>query len=97
MASFQDIKDNALSYLVVGMIAMMWYDIRLMNTKINVLIETTIESKAKINALEREVFKAGMLQQTKSPFKLPKQIIMAELVALRPDQDNKVRKYLTTI
>jgi hypothetical protein len=97
MASFQDIKDNALSYLAVGMIGMMWYDIRLMNTKIDVLVETTTESKAKITALEREVFKVGILQETEPPFKLPLQVKMMDVVGIRPEQDNRVRKYITTI
>lgn len=97
MASFQDIKDSALSYLVVGMIGMMWYDIRLMNTKIDVLMETSIESKSRISALEREVFKVGVLQQTEPPFKLPLQVRMTEVVAIRPEQDIKIKKYLTKI
>ncbi len=97
MASFQDIKDNALSYLAVGMIGMMWYDIRLINTKIDLLVETTTESKAKITALEREVFKVGILQQTEPPFKLPLQVKMMDVVGIRPEQDNRIKKYLTKI
>lgn len=97
MASFQEIKDSALSYLAVGMIGMMWYDIRLMNAKIDVLVQTTTESKAKIYALEREVFKVGILQQTEPPFKLPLQVRLLDVVGIRPEQDNKVRKYTTTI
>jgi hypothetical protein len=97
MASFQEIKDSALSYLAVGMIGMMWYDIRLMNAKIDVLVQTTTESKAKITALEREVFKVGILQETEPPFKLPLQVKMMDVVGIRPEQDNRVRKYITTI
>ena len=97
MASFQEIKDSALSYLAVGMIGMMWYDIRLMNAKIDVLVQTTTESKAKITALEREVFKVGILQQTEPPFKLPLQVKMMDVVGIRPEQDFRVKKYITTI
>lgn len=97
MASFQEIKDSALSYLAVGMIGMMWYDIRLMNTKIDLLVETTTESKARISSLEREVFKVGTIQQTEPPFKLPLQVKMNEVVAVRPEQDIRVKKYLTKI
>lgn len=97
MASFQEIKDSALSYLAVGMIGMMWYDIRLMNAKIDVLVQTTTESKAKIAALEREVFKVGILKPTEPPFKLPLQVRMLDVVAIRPEQDNKIRKYTTAI
>ncbi len=97
MASFQDIKDSALSYLAVGMIGMMWYDIRLMNTKIDTLMEASTESKSRISALEREVFKVGILKQTEPPFKLPLQVKMIEVVGIRPEQDNKIKKSLTKI
>ena len=59
-------------------------------------MEISTESKMRITALEREVFKTGMLQQTEPPFKLPKQVIMHDVVALRPEQDNRIRKYITT-
>lgn len=97
MASFQDIKDSALSYLAVGMIGMMWYDIRLMNTKIDTLMEASTESKSRISALEREVFKVGILKQTEPPFKLPLQVKMIEVAGIRPEQDNKIKKSLTKI
>ena len=97
MTSFQEIKDSALSYLAVGMIGMMWYDIRLMNTKIDVLVETTTDNKVRISTLEREVFKVGILKQTEPPFKLPLQVKMTDVVGIRPEQDNKIKKYLTKI
>ena len=96
MASFQDIKDNALSYLVVGMVGMMWYDIRLMNTKIDTLVETTTDNKVRISGLEREVYKTSY-KVPLPPSKLPSQVRMMEVVGLRPDQEYKVKKYITTI
>jgi hypothetical protein len=96
MASFQEIKDSALSYLAVGMIGMMWYDIRLMNTKIDLLVQTTTDSKARISALEREVYKTSY-DVPFPPSKLPKQVRMYEVVAIKPEQDNRVKKYLTKI
>lgn len=97
MASFQDIKDNALSYLAVGMIGMMWYDIRLMNTKIDALMAVTTESKIRIDNLERQVYKIGTIQAPQPPYKLPLQVKMIEVVGIRPEQDNRIKKSLTKI
>ena len=96
MASFQDFKDNALSILVVGMFGMIWNDIHTMNEKMDKLVQITSESKVRIDALEREVYKSSY-KVPLPPSKLPSQVRMMEVVGLRPDQDNKVRKYLTTI
>jgi len=97
MASFQDIKDNALSILVVGMFSMIWYDIRTINVKMDMLVQLTAESKIRIDGLERDVYKTGYIESTMPPFKLPLQVKMTEVVAIRPEQDNKARKYLTKI
>lgn len=96
MASFQDLKDNALSILVVGMFGMIWNDIHTMNEKMDVLVQITAESKVRIDGLEREVYKTGYAP-TMPPFKLPLQVKMLDVVGIRPEQDNKVRKYLTKI
>lgn len=97
MASFQDFKDNALSILVVGMFGMIWNDIHTMNEKMDMLVQLTAESKIRIDGLEREVYKTGSVQSTMPPFKLPTQVKMMDVVGIRPEQDNKVRKYLTKI
>ena len=96
MASFQDIKDKALSFLVVGMFGMIWNDIHTMNEKMDTLIQATTESRVRIDGLEREVYKTGYAP-VMPPFKLPTQVKMMDVVGLRPEQDNKVRKYLTKI
>lgn len=96
MASFQDIKDKALSFLVVGMFGMIWNDIHTMNEKMDTLIQVTTESRVRIEGLEREVYKTGYAP-TMPPFKLPQQVKMLDVVGIRPEQDNKVRKYLTKI
>lgn len=97
MASFQDFKDNALSILVVGMFGMIWNDIHTMNDKMDMLVQLTAESKVRIDGLEREVYKTGSVEPIMPPFKLPTQIKMTELVAIRPEQDYSVKKYITTI
>lgn len=96
MASFQEIKDSALSILVVGMFGMIWNDIHTLNSKMDMLVQLTAESKIRIDGLEREIYKAGYAPMM-PPSKLPKQIKMMEVVGIRPEQDNKVRKYLTKI
>lgn len=96
MASFQDIKDNALSVLVVGMFGMIWNDIHTMNDKMDMLVQLTAESKIRIDGLEREVYKTGYAP-IMPPFKLPTQVKMMEVVAIRPEQDHSVKKYITTI
>lgn len=97
MASFQDIKDKALSILVVGMFGMIWNDIHTMNEKMDTLIQVTTESRVRIDGLEREVYKTGSIERTMPPFKLPTQVKMNEVVAIRPDEDIKIKKYLTKI
>ena len=91
MASLQDLKDTALSYLVAGMFAMIQYDIHTMNTKIDMLVELTAESKVRIDNLERQVYRTSFAPTT-PPYKLPKQVNMMEVVATRPEQDHSVKK-----
>jgi hypothetical protein len=95
MASFQDFKDNALSILVVGMFGMIWNDIHTMNEKMDMLVQITAESKIRIDGLEREVYKTSY-DFPIPPSKLPLQVKMMDVVGIRPEQDNRVRKYLTT-
>jgi hypothetical protein len=92
MASFQDFKDNALSYLVVGMFGMIQYDIHTMNTKIDALMDVTSQSKVRIDNLERQVYKVGTLHTPQPPYKLPLQVKMIEVVGIRPEQDNRIKK-----
>ena len=96
MASFQDFKDNILSWVIVGAVSMVWYDIQDMKSKIDVLVQQTTENKIKIDGLEREVYKTAY-RIPFPPYKLPKQVNMMEVVAIRPEQDYSVRKYLTKI
>ena len=78
------------------MFGMIWNDIHTMNQKMDTLIEVTTESRIRIEGLEREVYKTGYAP-TMPPFKLPLQVKMMDVVGIRPEQDNKVRKYLTKI
>jgi hypothetical protein len=83
MASFQDFKDKALTGVVAFAFGMMWYDIREMKNDLKTLIAQTSESRTKIEALERQVYKTSVsLHKPVPPYKLPKQVDMREVVAI---------------
>jgi hypothetical protein len=96
MASFQDLKDNALSYAIVGVFGWFSYQLNTLNGKVDKLIEVSAGTVVRIEGLEREVYKTGYVP-TMPPFKLPKQVKMIEVVGIRPEQDTKIKKYITTI
>lgn len=64
MASFQDLKDKALTGAVALVVGMMWYDIREMRNDIKSLITQSSSYEARIVALERAAF-------NKSAYKVP--------------------------
>lgn len=96
MASFQDLKDNALSYAIVGVFGWFSYQLNTLNGKVDKLIEVSAGTVVRIEGLEREVYKSSY-RAPMPPFKLPKQVKMLDVVGIRPEQDTKVRKYTTTI
>jgi hypothetical protein len=96
MASFESFKDKALSYLAVTMIAGIGYQLNVLNQKVDRLMEVSAGTVVRIDGLEREIYKTGYTP-VMPPFKLPKQVKMLDVVGIRPEQDNKVRKYLTKI
>lgn len=59
-------------------------------------MEVSAGTVVRLEGLEREVYRTGYAP-TMPPFKLPKQVRMMDVVGIRPEQDNKVRKYLTKI
>lgn len=96
MASIQDIKDKALSYLAVAVVGWFGYQINNLNVKVDKLMEISAGTVIRIDGLEREVYKMGYVP-TMPPFKLPKQVKMMDVVGIRPEQDFRVKKYITTI
>lgn len=91
MASFQNFKDNALSYLVVVLVSGVGYKLNVLDQKVDKLMEVSVGSAVRIDGLEREVYKTGYVP-TMPPYKLPKQIRMMDVVGLRPDEDIKIKK-----
>ena len=96
MASFQNFKDSALSYVGVAMVTWFGYQLNTLNGKVDKLIEVSAGTVVRIEGLEREVYKASY-KVPLPPSKLPKQVRMMEVVGLRPDEDIKIKKYLTKI
>ena len=86
MASFQNFKDNALSYLVVGMISVVGYKINVIEEKLDMMLERTTSNTVRIEGLERQVFKTAYKIPT-PPYKLPLQVNMHEVVAILNDND----------
>ena len=96
MASFESFKDKALSYLAVTMIAGIGYQLNVLDQKVDKLMEVSAGTVVRIEGLEREVYKASYNAPV-PPFKLPKQVRMMDVVGIRPEQDYKIKKYITTI
>jgi hypothetical protein len=86
MASFQNFKDNALSYLVVCMISVVGYKINVIEEKLDMMLERTTSNTVRIEGLERQVFKTAYKIPT-PPYKLPLQVNMHEVVAILNDND----------
>lgn len=94
MASFQNFKDNALSYLVVVLVTGVGYKINVLDQKVDKLMEVSTGSAVRIEALEREVFKTVYNIHTPAPpYKLPLQVKMNEVVAIINDNDLTPKKY----
>jgi|694.fasta_scaffold01183_41 uncharacterized membrane protein YoaT (DUF817 family) len=96
MAPFESFKDKALSYLAVTMIAGVGYQLNVLTQKVDKLMEVSAGTVVRIEGLEREVYKTGYAP-TMPPFKLPEQVKMLDVVGIRPEQDTKIKKYITTI
>lgn len=70
-----------------------WHDVNEMKTDIKQLIVQSNVDKTRIDNLEREVYKTGY-KAPNPPSKLPLQVDMRQVVAIRPDEDDeKYRLY----
>jgi hypothetical protein len=94
MASFQDFKDSALSYVGAGIIGWFGYELNTLNSKVDKLIEVSAGTVVRIEGLEREVFKNAYKVPT-PPSKLPLQVNMHEVVAILNDNDLTPKEYET--
>lgn len=87
MASFQDFKDNALSYVATGMITWFGYQLNTLNGKVDKLIEVSAGTVVRIEGLEREVYKTSDINSPMPPYKLPLQVRMTEVAAILNDNN----------
>ena len=96
MASFQNFKDNALSYLAIALITGVGYKINVLDQKVDRLMEASAGTVVRIEGLEREVFKTVYNIHTPvPPYKLPLQVKMNEVVAVINKNDLTPKKYET--
>ena len=94
MASFQEFKDRALSYIVVGVFGWFGYQLNTLNSKVDKLIEVSAGTVVRIEGLEREVYKTAYKVPT-PPYKLPLQVNMHEVVAIINENDLTPKEYET--
>ena len=96
MASFQNFKDNALSYLAIALITGVGYKINVLDQKVDRLMEVSAGTVVRLEGLEREVFKTVYNIHTPvPPYKLPLQIKMNEVVAVINENDLTPKEYET--
>lgn len=96
MASFQNFKDSALSYVGVAMVTWFGYQLNTLNGKVDKLIEVSAGTVVRIEGLEREVYKTTYNISTPvPPYKLPLQVKMNEVVAVINENDLTPKEYET--
>ena len=66
-----------------------WHDVSEMKADVKQLIVQSNVDKTRIDTLERQVYKTGLRVPT-PPSKLPMQVDMRQVVAIKPDEDDKV-------
>ena len=66
-----------------------WHDVSEMKADVKQLIVQSNVDKTRIDNLERQVYKTGLRVPT-PPSKLPMQVDMRQVVAIKPDEDDKV-------
>jgi len=72
---------------------MIWHDVSEMKADIKQLIVQSNIDKTRIDNLEREVYKSA-LRVPMPPSKLPTQVDMRQVVAIRQDEDDDNYNYL---
>jgi len=75
---------------VISIVSLMiWHDISEMKADIKQLIVQSNVDKTRIDNLEREIYKTGFKVPT-PPSKLPLQVDMRQVFAVKQDEDDKV-------
>ena len=87
MASFQDLKDKALTGVIALVVGMMWYDIREMRNDIKTLITQSSNYDARLVALERATFNKSAYRAPFPPSDVPRLPFRHEMVAVLRDDN----------
>lgn len=87
--TIEQLKAYLFPTVISIMSLMIWHDVNEMKTDIKQLIVQSNVDKTRINNLEREVYKTGYKVPT-PPSKLPLQVDMRQVVAIKQDEDDKV-------
>lgn len=88
MATFQDFKDKALVGLFTFIVGMMWYDIKEMKQDIKTLVVSNTENKTRLDALERQVFKATAYRGPIPYDNPPKEVRIQQVAIINKEEDD---------
>ena len=87
--TIEQVKSWIFPTLVSIVSLMIWHDVNEMKADIKQLIVQSNIDKTRIDNLERQVYKTGLRVPT-PPSKLPLQVDMRQVVAIRTDEDENL-------
>lgn len=87
--TIEQLKAYLFPTVISIMSIMIWHDVSEMKADIKQLIVQSNVDKTRIDNLERQIYKTGLRLPT-PPSKLPLQVDMRQVVAIKPDEDDKV-------
>lgn len=85
--TIEQVKSWIFPTLVSIVSLMIWHDVNEMKADIKQLIVQSNIDKTRIDNLERQIYKTG-LRVPNPPSKLPLQVDMRQVVAIRQDEDD---------
>ena len=86
--TIEQLKAYLFPTAITIMSVMIWHDISEMKSDIKQLIVQSNVDKTRIDNLERQIYKTGLRVPT-PPSKLPLQVDMRQVVAIKPEEDEK--------
>jgi len=86
--TIEQLKAYLFPTVISIMSIMIWHDVSEMKADVKQLIVQSNVDKTRIDNLEREIYKTGLRAPT-PPSKLPLQVDMRQVVAIKPDEDDE--------
>jgi hypothetical protein len=86
--TIEQLKAYLFPTVISIMSIMIWHDVSEMKADIKQLIVQSNVDKTRIDNLERQIYKTGLRVPT-PPSKLPLQVDMRQVVAIKPDEDDE--------